>query len=65
MPFYPALNATRETIAGFYEYDYLIYILILLCHTIIPILLGLVVAKYTDGPRKRIAGELHDTGVIG
>lgn len=65
MPFYPALNATRETIAGFYQNDYLVYIMILLCHIIIPIILGLVLSIYTEGPRRRIAGGLHDTGVIG
>ena len=42
MPFYPAMNAARETIGGFYENDYIKYILILLCHAIIPLILGLV-----------------------
>ena len=64
MPFYPAMNAARETIGGFYQNDYIKYIFILLCHIIIPLLLGLVVSKYTEETKERIGKELHKTDVI-
>lgn len=64
MPFYPAMGAARETIGGFYENDYMIYILILLCHTIIPLILGLVVSKHTNNIKKKMEKELHETDVI-
>ena len=65
MPFYPAMNAARETIGGFYGNDYIKYILILLCHAIIPLILGLVVSKFTEKTKKKLEKELHDTDVIG
>ena len=65
MPFYPAMNAARETIGGFYQNDYIVYILILLCHMIIPLILGLVVSKYTAKIKEKIEKELEDTDVIG
>ena len=65
MPFYPAMNAARETIGGFYGNDYLKYILILLCHAIIPLLLGLVISKYTESTKKKLEKELHKTDIIG
>ena len=65
MPFYPAMNAARETIVGFYQNYYLKYILILLCHMIIPIIIGVFVSKYTDEIKKKLEKELHDTDVIG
>lgn len=65
MPFHPAMNAARETIGGFYGNDYLKYILLLLCHAIIPLLLGLVVSKYTEKTKKKLEKELHKTDVIG
>ena len=65
MPFYPAMNAARETIGGFYENDYIKYILILLCHAIIPLILGLVFSKYTEKTKKKLEKELHETDVIG
>lgn len=65
MPFYPAMNAARETIGGFYGNDYIKYILILLCHAIIPLILGLVFSKFTEKTKKKIEKELHETDVIG
>ena len=65
MPFYPAMNAVRETIGGFYENDYTSYILLLLCHTIIPLILGLIISKKTAETRKKLQKELHKTDVIG
>ena len=65
MPFYPAMNALRETIGGFYGFDYLIYILLLLCHTIIPILLIVVFSKYSVGIRQKLEKSLEKTGIIG
>ena len=65
MPFYPAMNAARETIGGFYQHDYIKYIGILLCHMIIPLLLGLVLSKYTAEIKEKVEEELEDTDVIG
>lgn len=65
MPFYPAMNAARETIGGFYDADYLKYIFMLLCHSVIPILLGLVFTKFTAELKPKFEGELEETGVIG
>ena len=65
MPFYPAMNAARETIGGFYGNDYIKYILILLCHAIIPLFLGLVFSKFTEKTKKKLEKELRDTDVIG
>ena len=64
MPFHPAMNAARETIGGFYQFDYIHYILILLCHTIIPLLLGLVVRNYTMDIKEKVEEELENTNVI-
>ena len=64
MPFYPAMNALRETIGGFYHYDYIIYILILLCHIIIPLILGLIFSKYTADIKVKLEKKLHATDVI-
>lgn len=65
MPFYPSMNAARETIAGFYQTDYLLYIIILLCHIIIPLFLGLVLGRYTIDTKQKIQHKLHETDVIG
>ena len=65
MPFYPAMNAVRETIGGFHNNDYIIYILILLCHIIIPLLLGLVLSKTTKKIKIKLEEELEETDVIG
>ena len=64
MPFYPAMNAAREAIGGFYQNDYIKYIMILLCHIIVPLVLGLVVSKYTEETKEIIGKELHKTDVI-
>ena len=61
MPFHPAMNATRETIGGFYGLDYLRYLLILLCHSFIPLLLGLVVRNYTINIKEKVEEELEKT----
>lgn len=65
MPFYPSMNAARETIGGFYDNNYLMYIGILLCHIIIPLLLGLVFNRYTTNVCQKAQLELHETGIIG
>ena len=65
MPFYPAMNAARETIGGFYGLDYLIYIFILLSHMIIPLVLGLWLGKHTIKTKEKVEKELEKTGVIG
>ena len=65
MPFAPAMNAARETIGGFYGVDYLHYIFILLCHMIIPLILGLVVRNYTMEIKEKVEKELEKTKVIG
>lgn len=65
MPFAPAMNAARETIGGFYRWDYLGYIALLLCHTIVPLILGLVVRNYTTEIKEKIEKELEKTQVIG
>ena len=65
MPFYPAMNAVRETIGGFYKLDYLVYILILLCHIIIPLILGLVVSKFTNKIKEKLEKEIEKTDILG
>ena len=65
MPFYPSMNATRETIAGFYQTDYVFYLLLLLCHIIVPLFLGLVVSRYTVDIKQKVQRGLHATDVIG
>ncbi|MBQ3297093.1 YhgE/Pip domain-containing protein [Candidatus Saccharibacteria bacterium] len=64
MPFYPSMNAIRETIGGFYQNDYLIYLLILLCHFIIALVFGLIFSKHTFTAKGKIQQELHSTGLI-
>ena len=65
MPFYPAMNAVRETIGGFYKLDYLVYILLLLCHIIIPLILGLVVSKFTNKVKEKLEKEIEKTDILG
>lgn len=65
MPFYPAMNALRETIGGFYQNSYGLYILGLLLHTIIPLILGLPLSKKTAELRAKVGKDLHKTDVIG
>ena len=64
MPFYPAMNAVRETIGGFYGNDYIIYMLVLLCHMIIPLFLILVVSKLTSNIKEKLEQDLEKTDVI-
>lgn len=64
MPFYPALSAMRETIAGYYGFDYLRYILILMCHLILPLLLGLVLRKPIIRLKEIIGGKLEKCEII-
>ena len=64
MPFYPAMNAARETIGEFYNNDYLMYMFMLMCHMIMPLFLGLVIGKYTSKTKEKLEKELHSTGVI-
>ena len=64
MPFYPAMNALRETIGGFYQNDYMWYILGLLCHTIIPLLLGLCFRKKIIHLKEKVDEELEKTDII-
>ncbi len=65
MPFYPSMNAARETIGGFYQNNYLIYLIMLLCHIIIPLFLGLVFSRYTADVRRKVQLKLHKTDLIG
>ena len=65
MPFYPAMNATRETIGGFYQNDYIGYILMLACHAVLMMAIGLALSKYTAKTKEKLQKELHKTGVIG
>lgn len=55
MPFYPAMNALRETIGGFYGHEYIINLGLLLCHTILPLILGVALRK----PIKRIKDDVN------
>ncbi len=64
MPFYPSMNALRETIGGFYQSSYISFILILLCHTIIPLLLGLVIRKPIIKLKNKLSKEVEETDVI-
>lgn len=64
MPFYPAMNALRETIGGFYENNYLMYIGTLLLHTIIPLLIGLVFRKPIIKVKKELSEKLEETDII-
>lgn len=65
MPFYPALNATRETIGGFYQNDYQIYLLMLSAHFVVALCFGLVFSKYTFVAKSRFQKSLESTKVIG
>jgi len=63
-PFYPALMLMRETIGGFYGNNYLKYTLILLSHTIIPLLLGLIFRTPLIHMLEKIDKELEKTAMI-
>lgn len=64
MPFYPAMNATRETIGGFYQNDYLIYLGMLLCHLVVALIFGLIFSKHTFETKGKLQQQLHETGII-
>ena len=64
MPFYPAMSALRETIGGFYQNDYMIYIGQLLCHTIIPLLLGLGFRRHIIHLKEKADESLEATDII-
>jgi len=64
MPFYPAMNALRETIGGFYQNDYLYYMAMLLAHTIIPLLLGLLFRTPLIHLKEKVEKELEKTNII-
>lgn len=64
MPFYPAMNALRETIGGFYQNSYLLFMLLLLCHTIIPLILGLVIRKPIIKIKAAAEKSIEETEVI-
>lgn len=64
MPFYPAMSAARETIGGFYGSDYIMYMFILICHMISPLIIGLVIGKMTAKTKEKLGKELHSTGVM-
>jgi len=64
MPFYPAMNALRETIGGFYQNDYLYYMAMLLAHTIIPLLLGLLFRTPLIHLKEKVEKELEKTNIL-
>lgn len=64
MPFYPSMSAVRETIGGFYGASYFTFILILLCHTIIPLILGLIIRKPIVKIKQKISKDIEKTDVI-
>lgn len=64
MPFYPSMSAVRETVGGFYGASYLGFILLLLCHTIIPLILGLVIRRPIIKIKQSITKDVENTDVI-
>ena len=64
MPFYPAMNALRETIGGFYGNNYIMYIGALLLHTIIPLLIGLVFRRPIIKFKQELSEKLEETDLI-
>jgi len=64
MPFYPAMNVLRETIGGFYKNYYIYYMCMLLMHTIIPLLLGLIFRNPVIHLKEKLDRELERTGII-
>lgn len=65
MPFYPAMNAARETIGGFYSNDYQMYLAMLACHFVIALGLGLIFSKHTFSAKGKFQKSLESTGLIG
>jgi len=64
MPFYPAMNMLRETIGGFYENSYVYYMIMLLGHTIIPLLLGLLFRNPIIHVKEKMERELERTELV-
>ena len=64
MPFYPSVNAVRETIGGFYQNDYSTYLLMLLCHLAVALAFGLIFSKYTSSTKNKFQKKLHTTNLI-
>lgn len=64
MPFAPAMNAVRETVGGFYQYDYLFSLLLLLVFFVIALIFGLIFSKHTFEAKGKIQKELESTGLI-
>lgn len=64
MPFYPAMSAARETIGGFYGNDYIMYMFILICHMVLPLIIGLIIGRITSKTKEKLGKELHSTGVM-
>jgi putative membrane protein len=64
MPFYPAMNVLRETIGGFYGHYYIYYMAMLLAHTIVPLLLGLLFRTPIIHLKQKLDRELEKTGII-
>ena len=65
MPFYPSMNAVRETVGGFYQNEYLISILTLCIFFIIALIFGLIFSKHTFQTKGKLQKELESTGLIG
>ena len=63
-PFPYAINAMRETIAGLYQHDYLIYILQLLIFFAIGLVLGLLAKKPLSGINKYMNEQLENTEMM-
>jgi len=64
MPLYPGLNAIRETICGYYRNDYAKYMLMLLSHTIIPLLLGLIFRNPVIHLKQKFNRQLEKSHLI-
>jgi putative membrane protein len=64
MPLYPGMNALRETIGGFYGNDYAKYILMLLAHTILPLLLGLIFRNPIINLKQKFNRQLEKSHLI-
>jgi len=64
MPFAPAMNAVRETVGGFYQFDYLNNLLLLLLFFTIALVFGLIFSKHTFKTKGKFQKELESTGLI-
>jgi len=64
MPLYPGMNALRETIGGFYGYDYALYMLMLFAHTIIPLLLGVILRNPIINLKQKFNRQLEKSNLI-